>query len=121
MSNFKNLVVWQKSLQLAETIYTLTGEFPKTQTYSLSSQMQRAAVSVMSNITEGGRRSAKEWRNFMRIAFGSLGELESQLVLAKRLGFGNEDRYPEIFSEIDHISRILNYYIHKPLNTNTKN
>ncbi len=93
-------------------VYQLTSHFPRNQ-YRLADQMQRAAVSVLSNVAEGWRRSHKEWKNFMRIAFGSAGELESQLLLAKSLGYADEKALHPIFAELEHISKILNSCVHK--------
>lgn len=101
-------------MNVARLIYQLTETFPKSQQYSLSDQMQRAAVSMPSNIAEGWRRTHKEWKNFMRIAFGSAAELESQLLLAQSLQLGNENLYKPIFDELEHVSRILNYYTKNP-------
>ena len=69
--------------------------------------MQRAAVSIMSNIAEGSKRSENEWYHFIRIALGSAAELESQLILAKSLHFGVYDEYKPIMNELGHVSRIL--------------
>lgn len=88
MKSFKELIVWQKSILLVKEIYKVTYKFPKSELYGLVSQMQRAAISIPSNIAEGfGRRSTKENQQFISIALGSLDELETQLILAKELGF----------------------------------
>ncbi|MBS4033881.1 MAG: four helix bundle protein [Ignavibacterium sp.] len=89
MSNtqsFKDLIVWQKSRDLAIEIYKLTKEFPQTELYGLTSQMRRAAISISSNIAEGYHRfHQKEKKQFLSIAFGSDAELESQIEIAKTL------------------------------------
>lgn len=86
MKSHKELTVWQKSMELAEEIYKITTQLPKTEIYGLSSQMQRAAVAIPSNIAEGAKRSHKlEYIQFLSIANGSASELETQLLLAKRL------------------------------------
>lgn len=112
MAHFKDLIVWQKSIDLAEFIYLVTGAFPKEQKYSLTDQIQRAAVSIMSNIAEGSKRTPKEWQNFLRIAFGSAAELESQILLAKRLGFISVDKYLEFEEKLSHITRMLNAMVY---------
>ena len=91
MSNgFRDLVVWQKSMQLAVEIYELTKEFPREEIYGLTSQMRRSAVSIPSNIAEGqGRVNPAEFRQFVSIARGSNCELQTQLELALALKFGN--------------------------------
>jgi four helix bundle protein len=91
MSNtYRDLKVWQRSIDLTEQIYRLTTAFPASEIYGLTSQMRRAAVSIASNIAEGwGRRSRREYSKFVLIARGSHDELQTQLVIAERLGFGD--------------------------------
>jgi four helix bundle protein len=80
---FKSLVVWQKSMALADVVFHLTKRFPREELYGLTSQMRRAAISIPSNIAEGSRRSSKkDYVQFLRIACGSAVELETQLLLA---------------------------------------
>lgn len=119
MAHFKDLIVWQKAIDVAELVYRYTDRFPSHQKFSLSDQMQRAAVSIMSNIAEGSKRTPKECTNFMRIAFGSSAELESQMILARRLDYITE-RQLEIFEEqLCHITRILNSLIYKSQHLST--
>ncbi|HEX4004564.1 MAG TPA: four helix bundle protein [Acidobacteriaceae bacterium] len=88
--SFRELLVWQKAIELTTQIYKLTQRFPREETYGLSSQLRRAGVSVASNIAEGnGRRSRAEYRNFPGIARGSALEIQTQLVIATNLGFGD--------------------------------
>ena len=88
----KDLDVWGKSMNLVENIYSVTLKFPKDEQYGLTSQMRRCAVSVPSNIAEGAARgSNKEFVQFLYIALGSLSELETQSILAKRLKLLKED------------------------------
>ena len=88
MRRYQQLSVWQRAMDLAPLVYTLTGKFPESEKFGLSQQMRRAAVSIASNIAEGaGRGSDKEFIRFLRIAQGSLQELETQTLLAARLGF----------------------------------
>ena len=90
----KQLTVWQKSINLVENVYILTSKFPKTEIYGLASQMRRAAISIPSNIAEGQKRkNLPEYLQFLRIANGSAAELETQIIIAKRL-------YPELNYEI---------------------
>src|SRR3989344_2044506 len=85
-NTYKDLIVWQKSIELTIDVYKLTRLFPKEEVYGLVSQMRRAAISVPSNVAEGKlRNSDKESRRFFLIAFGSGGELETQIEIAKRL------------------------------------
>jgi len=84
----RKLEVWKKSMTLAKEIYSATEEFPKSEVYGLTSQLRRAAVSVPSNLAEGAaRRGSREFRQFINIAQGSLSELDTQLDLAKMLGY----------------------------------
>ena len=89
-NSFRDLIVWQKSMQLTVIIYTLTKEFPRDEMYGLTSQIRRAAVSLPSNIAEGhGRLGTSEYRQFLGIARASNFELQTQLEIARRLEFGN--------------------------------
>ena len=89
---FKELLVWQKSMDLIERVYRLTQEFPRQETYGLSSQLQRAAVSVAANVAEGnGRDSTKEYIHHLSFSLGSLAEVETFLVVAMRLGYANQN------------------------------
>lgn len=109
MSNtYRDLKVWQRSIDLTERIYLLTATFPPAETYGLTAQMRRAAVSVASNIAEGwGRRSRKDYGRFVLIARGSNYELQTQLVIAERLGFGEEKELAEASALSDEIGKML--------------
>jgi four helix bundle protein len=86
--SFRNLLVWKRSMELAVAIYALTRSFPKEELYGLTSQMRRAAISISSNIAEGrGQNSGGEFRQFLGIARGSVFELQTQLLLARKLDF----------------------------------
>jgi len=88
MQGHKELVVWQKAMDLVVAVYRITRTFPKTEIYGLASQMQRAAVSVPSNIAEGhGLKQTQAYARHLAIANGSLTELETQLEIARRLGY----------------------------------
>lgn len=81
---FKNLIVWQKSIELAKIVYAITKDFPKSETYGLANQLQKCAVSIASNIAEGhSRNGTREFIQFLGIAYGSCSELETQLIIAK--------------------------------------
>lgn len=99
--SFRELVVWQRSIQLATAVYRMTQGFPREELYGLTSQMRRCAVSVPSNIAEGqGRNSTGEFRQFLGVARGSNFELQTQLEIARRLGFGNG----KLIDEADELS-----------------
>ena len=88
----KDLEVWKKAMDLAAQVYSLTARFPKEELYGLTSQIRRSAVSIPSNIAEGAaRHSRKEFIQFLHIASGSVAELETQLLLATRMGFISRD------------------------------
>ena len=89
VQSFRDLVVWQKSIETTVIIYRLTKEFPRDEIYGLSSQIRRAAVSMPSNIAEGhGRLGTNEYRHFLGIARGSNFEVQTQLEIVRRLGMG---------------------------------
>ena len=96
---FRDLQVWNKSIDLTTLIYELTADFPRNELYGLTSQMRRAAVSTASNIAEGSARGTRrDFRQFVKQAEGSNSELQTQLVIAKRLGFGD---FPKLSSAED--------------------
>ncbi|MFA6447074.1 MAG: four helix bundle protein [Patescibacteria group bacterium] len=106
---YRDLVVWQKSMQAVVLVYKITALFPREEMYGLVSQMRRAALSIPSNIAEGFRRgSEKEFRHFLRIAFGSAAELETQIDLAIRLKFTDVQTTLELVNLLDQILRMLN-------------
>ena len=89
--SYRDLLVWQRSIQLSVAIYRFTADFPNAELYGLTAQLRRAAVSVASNIAEGyGRATKGEFRQFVGIARGSILEVQTQLEIAKQLGFGKE-------------------------------
>jgi four helix bundle protein len=104
LRNYRDLIAWQKAMDLVELAYVLTKKFPKEEIYGLVAQLRRAAVSVPSNIAEGqGRGSAKEFSYFLAIAHGSLRELETQMLIAQRLTYidGQQaDRFLNLSSEV---------------------
>lgn len=108
--SYKDLIVWQKSMELVTNIYQLTDKYPKSELYCLTSQTRRSAISIPSNIAEGRRRGTrKDYRQFLIIAYGSGAELETQLEIAKRLRYStNEDNIDSLLNEI---MKILNKMI----------
>ena len=114
MHNFRKLDTWLDGVELADTIYTLTASFPKTEIYGLSSQMQRAAVSVPSNIAEGsGKGSDRDFARFVSISLGSLFELETQIEIAYRRGYISTENYYALRPRIESLpKRIYNLREH---------
>ena len=109
---YKELVVWQKAMELVVEIYKLTGQFPRSEIYGLTSQMRRSSVSIPSNIAEGRRRGSKNnFRHFLLIAFGSGAELETQIEIAKKLPIVEDLNYLAVDSLLDEVMRILNTMI----------
>jgi four helix bundle protein len=105
---FRDLLVWQRSMRLAEQIYSATRSFPREELFGLANQMRRAAVSVPSNIAEGqGRDSAKSFAQFLNQARGSLYELETQLELARNLTMIPEKHAEALLAEAAEIGRML--------------
>ncbi|HHT22129.1 MAG TPA: four helix bundle protein [Bacteroidales bacterium] len=108
----KNLIVWQKSIDLVEKIYNHTDSYPNEELYGLTSQMRRASVSIPSNIAEGhGRYSQKELVRFLFISLGSASELETQIIISKRIRFINEDVYNELNNLVLEIIKMLSSLI----------
>ena len=108
-SNYKELKVWQKAMDLTIEVYKLVKLLPKEETYALSDQMRRAVVSIPSNIAEGqGRNSDKEFIQFLSIARGSLWELETQIEICLRIGYIDQSLATNIYNLIAEISKMLN-------------
>ncbi len=108
MNNYRDLKVWQMAMKLTEDIYRTTKSFPSRETYALANQLQRAAVSIPSNIAEGhARSSTKDYLRFVAISQGSLAEAETQLELAHRLGYVPEAELLGLFEQTKEIGRML--------------
>ncbi len=108
IKSFRELIVWQKSMDLAVGIYRATEKYPKSELFGLGLQMRRAAVSIPSNIAEGqSRNSRNEFRHFLGIARGSLAELETQVELSGKLGFLKKELQGIFMGLIEEISKML--------------
>ncbi len=108
MNNYKELKVWQKSVELSTKIYQITTGFPKDELYGLTSQLRRTAVSVPSNIAEGsGRGSNKDFSHFLSIGLGSAFELETQVIIAGKLQMVKQDDATEIINEVNEIQKMI--------------
>lgn len=109
IKSYRDLEVWQKSKALVSDIYRLTKTFPKEELYGLSSQLQRASVSIPANIAEGkSRRTTKEYMRFLDIAYGSLAEVETQLYIACDLGYTTEQKILSLLDGYAEVGRMLN-------------
>jgi four helix bundle protein len=112
MNNYKELDVWKKSIDIVEQVYSLTKNFPSDERFVLVSQIQRSAISIPSNIAEGwGRGSTSEYLYFLRIAKGSLLELETQSSIAERLKYITTEQAKDLYLRIDIIGKMLNNLI----------
>lgn len=106
--NHEDLFVWQKAMDLVFLIYESTKSFPKEETYCLTSQMRRAAISIPSNIAEGRRRGGRDFQRFLRIAFGSTSELDTQLEIARHLRYISNEDFLKIRNILIEVSKMLN-------------
>jgi four helix bundle protein len=108
LRGFRDLRVWQASIELVELVYLVTRTFPRDQVYGLCSQMQRAAVSVPSNIAEGqSREHLKEYLHHLSMAQGSLGELETQVEICHRLAYISPEQHDDLLVRVTTIARQL--------------
>ena len=108
LKNYKELNIWQRSYKLCLHIYKVTKRFPKDEMYGLTSQIRRSAVSIPSNIAEGyGRKTTLEYVRFLYIAYGSVCELETQMMISGDLGYMGKERLQELREEIGDIERML--------------
>lgn len=106
--SYKDLIVWQKSILLVKSIYILTDSFPNSENFILSQQIKRSAISIPSNIAEGwGRNSSGSYVQFLRIATGSLCELETQLIIAVELNYTSTDKISHAIGLAEEISKML--------------
>jgi four helix bundle protein len=106
--HYKDLIAWQKAMDLVAALYDATEAFPQRETYSLTDQMRRAAVSVPSNIAEGqAHYSNREFRHFLRHASGSLAELETQILIAERRNYLNKAQTAQLLARTQEVGRIL--------------
>jgi four helix bundle protein len=125
MRTHKDLDVWKDSISFGTKIYRVTTTFPKEEIYGITSQIRRAAISILSNIAEGAaRKTSNEFRQFLYIALSSAVELDTQIIISNNLGFINQVEADRLISELDLISRRIQgliksrKIIHKSLVTN---
>src|SRR5580765_6777657 len=112
--SYKDLLVWQKSMEIVVQVYRMTRELPAAEQWGLVSQMRRAAVSVPSNIAEGyGRQATGEYRHHLSIGRGSLLELETQVLLCEKLGYAEKNEADSLLGEIAEINKMIGSLISK--------
>ena len=109
IKSYRDLHIWQRAKVFVVSIYKITGTFPSSEMYGLTNQMRRAAISIPSNIAEGFRKvSKKEKLQFLRTAYGSGSELETQLEISHDLAYLNKETFQRASSELDEIMRMMN-------------
>ncbi|MBI5192439.1 MAG: four helix bundle protein [Nitrospirae bacterium] len=114
IKSYKDMIVWQKAMDLVELVYQATKQFPKEEQYGLTNQIRRAAVSVPSNIAEGqARQSTAEFKNFLSISRGSLAEVETQILLAQRLTYLSQQTVEEVLALQEEVNKMINSLISK--------
>ena len=107
--HFKDLIVWQKAMDLVAEVYRVTDAFPKREVYSITDQIRRAAVSVPSNIAEGQAHFSKaEFVHFLRHSSGSLAELETQILIAERLQYTDHTQSEALLKQVIEVGKLLN-------------
>ncbi len=107
-SHYKDLIVWQKSMDLVEEVYRLLKDLPVEERFALTDQMRRAVISIPSNIAEGhGRQTEKEFKQFLSISKGSASEIETQLLICDRLGYLTESQIAKALSLCQEIRKML--------------
>lgn len=112
MESYRELNVYQKSIDFVVKIYSITKSFPKTEIFALTDQINRAVVSIPSNIAEGfDRKSNKEYLQFLQIAYGSSAEVETQLIIASRLGYISKENFNNLDEELIVIRKMLHKLI----------
>jgi four helix bundle protein len=105
--SFRDLLVWQQSMDLVETTYRVTNNFPHTERFGLVTQLRRAAVSVASNIAEGHARSTGDYLRLLLVSNGSLAEMETQFIVSNRLGFLGDSDAESLLKTCDQLGRML--------------
>jgi four helix bundle protein len=109
VKNYRELISWQKAMDLVEDVYKTSRDFPREEVYALTNQIRRAAVSIPSNIAEGqGRRTTADFLRHLSIAYGSLREVETQTLIAARLGYSAKESVDRIMNRAAEIGRLLN-------------
>lgn len=114
LKSYRELHVWQRATDMTLAVYRITSTFPKEELFGLTSQLRRAAISVASNIAEGyGRNSKGEYKQFLGVARGSNLELQTQLYIAAKLGYGNPELVQQTESLSNEVAKMLNTLIAK--------
>ncbi len=113
-NTYREMIVWQKAMVFVTAIYKITGSFPTSEQFALTSQMRRSAISIPSNVAEGfGRRSTGDFVRFLQISTGSLYELQTQVEIASNLQYVSKEEYDSLSSQGREIERLLSSLIQK--------
>jgi four helix bundle protein len=107
VKTYRDLIVWQRAMDLACEVYHLTSTLPREELFGLTRQLRESSVSVASNVAEGQARGTKDFRRFLGIALGSLQELETQLLLAERLGLADRGHVAPVMESTAEVGRLL--------------
>ena len=114
MHQFKELEIWKRSRRFCSEIYDITSSFPDNEKFGLTNQLRRASVSISSNIAEGSsRKSNKDFSRFLEIAIGSCYEIETQLLIAEAVNFGENDKRTDLLKEIDEEQKMIMSFMKK--------
>lgn len=114
INSYRDLIVWQRAVDLAVAVYATSRRWPKEEIYGLTSQARRAAASVAANIAEGyGRENRGSYIQFLRIAQGSLKEMETHLLIAERVGLSPDQSFAPLFAESENVGKLLRALIRK--------
>lgn len=114
INSYKDLLVWQKGMELVKLVYSITQSFPNEEKFGLTSQIRRSAISIPSNIAEGyGRDFTRNYSQFLKISRGSLTELETQIIIAFEIGYLTDKDFNSVISLIEEENKMLNSLIKK--------
>ncbi len=114
ITTYRDLNIWKSGILLVKEIYAMTEKFPKHETYGLTSQMRRSAISIPSNVAEGFKRyHNKEYRQFLYVTLGSCAELETQVTIARELKYIQIEKEAGLLEQLDHIGRMITNLLKK--------
>lgn len=114
IKSYRELLIWQKSIQVVTNIYKLTRDFPKEELFGLTSQMRRCAISIPSNIAEGfGRNSQGDFKRFLNISLGSTYELQTQIEISQNLEYLNTENYKYLMESCVELEKMMNSLVSK--------
>lgn len=114
IKSYRDLIIWQKSVDLVTKVYAVTAKFPSSEVYGLTNQLRRCAVSVPSNIAEGyGRNSTADYKRFLQIAVGSLYELQTQVEISLNLAYVSKEQYDELINLSTEVDKMMYSIIQK--------